>query len=75
MCHSIVVYSLFLSFLLSSFLVLNTLNWRLAARGILYNSNIRNSCGLFDIHGTSIGNTFSFFIFPDSVFEGWRRVH
>ena len=39
---------LFLSFfLLSSFLVLDTLDWRSAAGDILYNPNIRNSRGFF----------------------------
>jgi len=37
---------LFLSFFLfSSFLVMNILDWRLAAGDLLYNLNVRNSCG------------------------------
>ena len=55
-------------FILSSFLVLNTLDRRSAARDILYNLSVRNSCALFDMHSTSSGNAFPFFLFPDSFF-------
>lgn len=34
------------------------------ARDILYNLNVKNSCGLLKICGTSIDNAFSFSLFP-----------
>ena len=53
-------------FLLSSFLVLNTLDWRSAAGDILNNSNIRNSCGFLTCAVLVSVTLFLSFIFPDS---------
>ena len=73
MYDSIIASSLILPFfLLSSFLVLNTLGWKLAAGDILYNSNVRNNCGLSEMYSSSISNAVVFCLILPYLFLGGR---